>query len=133
MPLPGARHPYLSPDTDRVRVNLDAVCRTCKTRHRLGRTPQGFVMEMWQWYERHQRHDIEYLSPRRRLPRRFRDKVSWLLGWAPWWLGVRENANILIEWGASTTLTVVRPRSPPVRRLSPAVPPLLWTIRPMTT
>jgi hypothetical protein len=106
MPTPAPRLPYVSPDTARVRVDLDAVCRTCKTRHRLGRTPQGFLMELWQWYERHRDHDIEYLSPRRRLPPRFRDTVYWLLGWAPWWLGVRENANILIEWGVSTAVTI---------------------------
>src|SRR5262245_13225585 len=91
---------------DRLRLDLDAVCRTCRCRHRLGLTLQDFTEEAWAWHTKHPGHDVEFTSPRRRIPPRFRDALYWLTGWAPWWLLERENADIKIEWSASSAITI---------------------------
>jgi hypothetical protein len=94
-----------SPDEALVRIDLDAVCHTCRHRHRLGRTPQGFTQELWEWEAKHREHAFEVLSPRRTLPRRFRDRFFERLGWAPWWCTYAENANLKIAYAASAALT----------------------------
>ena len=105
MPLPGARHPYLSPDTDRVRVDLDAVCRTCKTRHRLGRTPRALSWKCGSGMSAISAM-ISSTSPPDAGCRRasaIRSPGSWL---GTLVAGRAEECQHPIEWGASTTLTV---------------------------
>jgi hypothetical protein len=94
-----------SPDQARVRIDLDAYCWDCRHRHRLGCTPQDFTTEMWEWEAKHRGHNFEFLSPRRSLPRRFADWMFHRLGYAPWWLECRENANINIAYAATATIT----------------------------
>jgi hypothetical protein len=96
----------LSPDAERVRLDLDAYCWTCQHRHRLGRTPQDFTAELWEWEVKHRGHDFEFLSPRRRLPPHFDDQVYAAAGEAPWWLALKENANVKIAYAASAALTI---------------------------
>lgn len=95
----------ISPDQERVRVDLDAYCHSCKHWHKLGCTPQSFTEEMWEWEAKHRGHEFEFLSPRRRLPRHFDDRVFAKAGDAPWWLRYRSNANIKIAYAASAALT----------------------------
>lgn len=97
-----------SPDVLRVRIDLDAYCHDCQPphRHRLGRTPQGFTDELWEWEAKHHGHTIEFLSPRRRLPPHFDDRPYQRRGEAPWWLEIRENANIKIAYASSVALTI---------------------------
>jgi hypothetical protein len=95
----------LSPDTDRVRIDLDAYCWTCAHRHRLGRTPQDFTQEMWEWEAKHRDHAYEFLSPSRRLPPHYDDRGYTEVS-APWWLTVQENANVKLAYAASTPLTI---------------------------
>lgn len=99
---PGRLH---SPDEDRVRIALDAVCHDCQQRHRLGRTPQGFTAELWEWAAKHRGHDCEFLSTKRRIPPRFDDAPFQAAGQAPWWLTYAENANLKIAYAASAALT----------------------------
>lgn len=94
-----------SPDEDRVRLDLDAYCHDCRHWHKLGRTPQGFTQEMWEWEAKHRGHAFEFLSPRRRLPLHFDDAVYEAAGEAPWWLGYSSNANIKLAFAASAALT----------------------------
>jgi hypothetical protein len=96
----------LSPDADRVRIDLDAYCWTCQHRHRLGRTPQDFAQELWEWEAKHRGHAYEFLSPARRIPPRFDDQVYAAAGEAPWWLALEENANVKISYAASVALTI---------------------------
>jgi hypothetical protein len=96
----------VSPDAERVRIDLDAYCWTCLHRHRLGRTPQGFTAELWEWEVKHRGHAYEFLSPSRRIPPRFDDEVYETAGAAPWWLALKENANVKIAYAASAALTM---------------------------
>jgi len=94
-----------APDA-RVRLDLDAYCWTCQHRHRLGRTLQDFTAELWEWEVKHRGHDFEFLSPARRLPPHFDDRPYQQTGEAPWWLALKENANVKIAYAASTPLTI---------------------------
>jgi len=96
----------LSPDADRVQIDLDAYCWTCQHRHRLGRTPQAFPQEMWEWEAKHRGHAYEFLSPARRIPPHFDDRVYEAAGEAPWWLALKENANVKLSYAASVALTI---------------------------
>lgn len=95
----------ISPDQERVRLDLDAYCHTCHHRHRLGRTPQTFTQEMWEWEAKHRAHDFEFLSPKRRIPPHFDDAVFQHACQAPWWLEYAENANVKIAYASSAALT----------------------------
>lgn len=95
----------VTPDA-RVRLFLDATCHTCQHRHRLGRTPQDFTAELWEWEAKHRGHDFEFLSPRRQLPPRFDDRPYQRSGEAPWWLTYAENANVKLSYAASAALTI---------------------------
>jgi hypothetical protein len=94
------------PDTSRVRLDLDAYCHTCQHRHRLGRTPQDFTAELWEWETKHRGHDFEFLSPRRQIPPRLDDRAYQQAGDAPWWLTYAENANVKIAYQNSAALTI---------------------------
>jgi hypothetical protein len=96
----------LSPDAERVRIDLDAYCWTCEHRHRLGRTPQTFAEELWEWEAKHRDHAYEFLSPARRIPPHFDDQVYETAGEAPWWLALRENANVKLAYAASAALAL---------------------------
>jgi hypothetical protein len=90
-----------------VQIHLDGYCHTCKQRHALRPyLPDDFTVELWSWYHKHQGHDFEFLSPRRRLPPRFRDRIWQKLGLAPWWLEYRENTNFKIQYDAAVALTL---------------------------
>jgi hypothetical protein len=95
----------ISPDQERVRLDLDAYCHTCKHRHKLGLTPQSFTDEMWQWEAKHRGHEFEFLSPKRRIPAHFDDTVFEQAGEAPWWLSYRPNSDIKIAYSTSAALT----------------------------
>ena len=95
----------ISPDQERVRLDLDAYCHTCKHRHKLGLTPQGFTGELWEWEAKHRGHEFEFLSPKRRIPAHFDDQTFQAVGEAPWWLAYAENANIKIAYAASAAMT----------------------------
>jgi hypothetical protein len=85
-----------------VQIHLDCYCHTCKLWHQPGpTTPDGFSLALWEWHAKHVGHDFEFLSPRRRLPRRFRDWFWHTLGYAPWWLEYRENTNFKVAYAAA--------------------------------
>jgi hypothetical protein len=90
-----------------VQIHLDCYCHTCKLWHRPGpRTPEGFSLEVWEWHAKHVGHDFEFLSPRRRLPRRFADWFWQTLGYAPWYLEYGENTNFKLAYAAATAFTI---------------------------
>ena len=90
-----------------VQMRLDAYCHTCKLWHRPQPcTPDQFSHEVWEWHAKHVGHEFEFLSPRRRIPARFKDWVWQKLGLAPWWLEYRENTNFKVAYGAATALTI---------------------------
>lgn len=94
-------------DETGVQIALDCYCHTCHLWHRPHPcTPDAFSHEVWDWHAKHVGHDFEFLSPRRRLPVRFKDWVWQKLGLAPWWLAYRENTNFKLAYGAATAITI---------------------------
>jgi hypothetical protein len=90
-----------------VQISLDCYCHTCKLWHRPGpRTPEGFSLELWEWYAKHRGHDFEFLSPRRRLPRRFKDWFWQKMGCAPWYVEYGENTNFKLAYASAAALTI---------------------------
>jgi hypothetical protein len=95
------------PDEAGVQIRLDAYCHTCQHRHVLrALAPTDFSTEVWSWYHKHTGHAFEFLSPTRRLPRRFRDWFWQKLGFAPWWLEYAENTNFKLQYDAAAALTM---------------------------
>jgi hypothetical protein len=94
-------------DEARVQIHLDCYCHTCKLWHKPGpRTPEGFSRELWEWHAKHVGHDFEFLSTKRRLPRRFRDWFWQKMGFAPWYVEYGENTNFKLQYAAATAFTI---------------------------
>jgi len=90
-----------------VQIRLDCYCHTCKLWHKPGpQTPDGFSRVLWEWHAKHVGHDFEFLSPRRRLPRRFKDWFWQQMGVAPWYVDYTENTNFKLQYAAATALTI---------------------------
>ncbi len=94
-----------SPDEQKVKIALDAYCHDCKHWHKIEVTPAGFTTALWAWHTKHEGHNFEFLSPKRRLPRRFMDWMFQRTGIAPWWLSYAENADNKIAYSASAAMT----------------------------
>jgi len=90
-----------------VQIRLDCYCHTCKLWHKPGpQTPEGFSRELWEWHAKHVGHDFEFLSTRRRLPRRFRDWFWQKMGYAPWYVEYGENTNFKLAYSSATAITI---------------------------
>lgn len=96
----------ISPDASKVGIDIEAVCHGCKHRHRYRVHPDHFPTAMSEWDAKHRGHDYEFLSPRRFIPKGFRDWVYWMFGIAPWWLEYKHNADIKIAYAADTQPTL---------------------------
>lgn len=95
-----------SPDNPAVRITVEAVCHDCRHRHRIDVPPDLFGRAAWDWQHKHRGHDIEFLSPRRAIPRGFDDRVFEREGIAPWWLDYRHNADVKIAYAADGQFTI---------------------------
>ena len=94
-------------DERQVQIHLDCYCHTCRYWHRPGPcTPDQFSVAVWDWHHKHEGHEVEFLSPRRRLPSRLREWWWQKLGRAPWWLTYRENTDFKLSYTAVTALTI---------------------------
>src|SRR3990167_4671791 len=97
-----------SPDAPRVEIALDAVCHTCQHRHKIRTSPKGFTQALWDWATKHpvdRGHLFEFLTPFRRLPPKFDDRVYEQAGHPPWWLSYAENADLKIAYAADAAMT----------------------------
>ena len=89
-----------------MRIHLIAYCNTCKLQHGIVVCPADFSEAVWDWYSKHPAHDIEFLSPKRSLPRRFADWMYQKFGIAPWWVSYASNANLQPFLGSVTAFTI---------------------------
>src|SRR6266436_2443057 len=96
----------ISPDQDRVRIALVAVCHDCKLQHTLDVIPAHFGDAAFGWHLKHQGHDFEFLTPKRMIPAHFDDAIFEQLGRAPWWLDYKHNADLKIAYGTLTAMTI---------------------------
>jgi len=90
-------------------ISLVAVCLDCRLRHAVATTPSAWLYHMESWRRKHPGHNIEFHSPRRRVPRRL---PRWLerfwSDWnqVPWWLDFAENADIKTTYESSAAYTI---------------------------
>lgn len=98
--------PLKSPDADRVRILLDAVCHDCKFRHRIDTIPRLFGDEVFDWHWKHQGHNIEFVTTKRVIPGGFDDRMFMKAGEAPWYLLYPPNSNLTPALGAVTAFTI---------------------------
>lgn len=101
-----------SSDINRVQIRLDAFCHRCKHRHPIHTDPDHFGKEVFDWRYKHLACEnefpgsIELLSPHRRIPKGFDDRVHEQTGVAPWWLEYKENADIKVAYAADAQVTL---------------------------
>lgn len=95
-----------SPDIKQVKIDIIAICHDCKQQHRLPVEPDLFSRASFDWQHRHSGHEIEFLSPRRRIPKGFDDRIYEQHGEAPWWLEYRHNANATLNYIADAAITM---------------------------
>lgn len=101
-----------SPDNEAVRIRILAICRRCKTYHKIVTVPDLFGREAFRWEHKHRScmlenpKWVEFLSTERFIPRNFDDRVFLRANRAPWWLNWRSNADIKIEYDADTAFNL---------------------------
>lgn len=94
------------PDARRVRVLFEAVCHTCRQRHKIDVTPWMFSRAAFDWERKHRGHNFEFISLSRAIPRGFDDRQVEQTGKAPWWLDYKPNADIKLAYAADAAFTI---------------------------
>lgn len=106
-----------SPDIGLARITVEAVCH-CREfhrhphRHTIDLVPDLFGRAAFDWQHKHkdcERHSpgsVEFLSPKRFIPRGFDDLVYDAEGEAPWWLDYQHNADIKLAYAADAAFTI---------------------------
>lgn len=61
---------------------------------------------MSEWERKHRGHEMEFISPKRSIPKHFDDRHYEQQGEAPWWLDWRENSDIKIAYAADAQVTI---------------------------
>ena len=95
-----------SPDLNEVKITIEALCHDCKHRHKIDVLADLFGRAAFDWEFKHRGHDIEFLSPKRHIPKGFDDRIYHQTGEAPWWLGYRHNADAKITYVADAAYTL---------------------------
>ncbi len=101
-----------SPDVNAVKINVEAMCHRCKHRHKIDVPPDLFGRAAFDWEFKHRACEqaypgsIEFLSPKRFLPRGFDDRVYEKANEAPWWLEYKHNADIKIAYANDAQVTI---------------------------
>lgn len=95
-----------SPDNELVSIDLEAICHDCKHRHKIKGTPNTWLTYMSEWEVKHRRHNVEFLSHNRLIPRGFDDNIFEQQGEAPWWLDYKHNADIKLAYAADAQFTI---------------------------
>jgi hypothetical protein len=89
-----------------VEIRLEARCYDCKHFHPIVGTPADWLGRMSEWEVKHRGHEVEFLSPKRSIPRGFDDRFYQKEGEAPWWLEWRENSDLKIAYAADGQFTI---------------------------
>lgn len=102
-----------SPDTHLVTIELEALCHDCINprghrglRHRIVANPDTWLARMSEWECKHRGHNIEFLSPRRIIPRGFDDRIFEQHGEAPFYVNYAHNADIKLAYAADAQVTI---------------------------
>lgn len=90
-------------------IELEALCYTCRKRHPIRATPETWLARVDEWEVKHRGHNVEFISYRREVPRRF---PKWLerlwenFNRAPWWLEFAPNTDLKLAYAASAAYTI---------------------------
>ncbi len=95
-----------SPTLDKVQIDIDAYCHTCKHRHKINVHPDEFGSAAMQWEYKHRGHDYEFLSPSRTIEKNFDDRVYEREGRGPWWLNYHPNMDFKVAYAADAAFTI---------------------------
>jgi hypothetical protein len=101
-----------SPDEKLVTIKQVAICRKCKHYHDIDASPASFGQRAFDWEFKHRACElerpgsVEFLSPTRRLPRGFDDRIFEEAGKGPWWADYRHNADLKIAYAADAAFTI---------------------------
>lgn len=89
-------------------IHLVARCRTCKRKHEYRETTSRWLTAMDEWRNKHLGHDIEFVSPRREIPRGFDDSQLVERNITPWFDGdpFKPNADIKLAYASSAAYTI---------------------------
>lgn len=89
-----------------VEIHLEALCHDCKQFHPITATPADWLNRMSEWEVKHRGHEVEFLSPRRSIPRGLDDRHWEKEGRAPFWLDYHENSDIKLAYAADAQFTI---------------------------
>lgn len=101
-----------SKDNNLVKLNIIAICRRCKHFHQIDVIPDLFGRAAFDWEVKHKFCEmespgsVEFISPKRFIPKGFDDEIFENLGQAPWWLNYKSNADIKIAYAADGQPTI---------------------------
>jgi len=89
-----------------VEVYLRAYCHKCKTFHDIKTSPgTPLVKEMESWEYKHRGHEIEFVSPKRRVPAGLDDKLFQETNQTPWFLDYKENTDFKLAFVSAVNMT----------------------------
>lgn len=89
-------------------IHLVARCRTCKRKHEYREPTSRWLTALDEWNQKHLGHDIEFVSPRREIPRGFDDSQLVDRNITPWFDGdpFKPNTDIKIAYASSAAYTI---------------------------
>lgn len=100
-----------SPDNGLPSISVVGICRRCRHYHQIEERTDHFGRAAFDWEFKHRSCEleepgsVEFLSPRRFIPKGFDDEVYQVAGQAPWWLDWKANADVKIAYAADAQLT----------------------------
>ena len=101
-----------SPDNNQVRISVFGICRTCKHYHPIDLPPDLFGRAAFDWEWKHRQCEqespgsVEFLAPKRFIPKGFDDTVFMEAGIGPRWLDWKPNADRKIAYAADAAFTI---------------------------
>lgn len=101
-----------SPDNQLVRISVVGICRRCKHYHPVEAVPDLFGRLAFDWQHKHAACEleapgsVEFLSPKRFIPKGFDDRIFEAAGQGPQWLDWKANADVKLSYVADAALTL---------------------------
>lgn len=101
-----------SPDNPLVTIEVLGICRRCKHYHTIKAVPDLFGRLAFDWEHKHRDCEqefpgsVEFLSPRRIIPRGFDDRLFEEAGVGPQWLDWKHNADVKLSYVADAAITM---------------------------
>lgn len=101
-----------SPDNPLVTISVLGICRRCKHYHPIDAVPDLFGRLAFDWEHKHRQCElespgsVEFLSPKRLIPKGFDDRIFEDVGVGPQWLDWKSNADVKLSYVADAAITM---------------------------